>query len=116
MVSAVRQHEPCVRPPVPPIVICGPFGLSQVRALKEAFYRTNLPNVTNLLATVVIFLVVIYFQGFRVDLPVRNKRARGQQGNYPIKVGARNDSRLAIPNKRITLSCRFSVLDVSLMR
>ncbi|MEW5310007.1 MAG: hypothetical protein WDW38_001843 [Sanguina aurantia] len=58
----------------------------KVRALKEAFYRTNLPNVTNLLATVVIFLVVIYFQGFRVDLPVRNKRARGQQGNYPIKL------------------------------
>jgi len=34
----------------------------QVRALKEAFYRTNLPNVTNLLATIVIFLIVIYFQ------------------------------------------------------
>ena len=52
----------------------------------QAFYRTNLPNVTNLMATVVIFLVVIYFQGFRVDLPVRNKRSRGQQGNYPIKL------------------------------
>lgn len=58
----------------------------KVRALKEAFYRSNMPNITNLLATVVIFLVVIYFQGFRVDLPVRNKRARGQQGNYPIKL------------------------------
>lgn len=29
---------------------------------------------------------VIYFQGFRVDLPVRNKRARGHQGSYPIKL------------------------------
>ncbi|PNW85093.1 hypothetical protein CHLRE_03g171350v5 [Chlamydomonas reinhardtii] len=58
----------------------------KVRGLKEAFYRTNLPNMTNLMATILIFLVVIYFQGFRVDLPVRNKRARGQQGNYPIKL------------------------------
>uniref|UniRef100_A0A7S0R4H9 Translocon Sec61/SecY plug domain-containing protein n=1 Tax=Chlamydomonas leiostraca TaxID=1034604 RepID=A0A7S0R4H9_9CHLO len=58
----------------------------KVRALKEAFYRHNMPNITNLLATIVIFLVVIYFQGFRVDLPVRNKRARGQQGSYPIKL------------------------------
>jgi hypothetical protein len=139
----------------------------KVRALKEAFYRSNLPNITNLLATIVIFLVVrascavgggsagsvcvccwfstsismnpgrcgcacnscsgcvacgtytmtrrvfysleapchlvycahhscdhttphieqvIYFQGFRVDLPVRNKRARGQGGTYPIKL------------------------------
>ena len=45
-----------------------------------------MPNVTNLMATVVIFLVVIYFQGFRVDLPVRNKRSRGHQGTYPIKL------------------------------
>mmetsp|Transcript_27387 Transcript_27387/g.52158 ORF Transcript_27387/g.52158 Transcript_27387/m.52158 type:complete len:471 (+) Transcript_27387:142-1554(+) len=58
----------------------------KVRALKEAFYRQNLPNVTNLLATVLVFLIVIYFQGFRVDLPVRSKRARGQQGSYPIKL------------------------------
>ena len=42
--------------------------------------------MTNLLATVLVFLVVIYFQGFRVDLPVRSKRARGQQGSYPIKL------------------------------
>ena len=34
----------------------------KVRALKEAFYRQSLPNVTNLLATVLVFLVVIYFQ------------------------------------------------------
>lgn len=42
--------------------------------------------MTNLLATVLVFLIVIYFQGFRVDLPVRSKRARGQQGSYPIKL------------------------------
>merc|ERR1711959_96924 len=36
----------------------------KVRALKEAFYRQNLPNVTNLLATVLVFIIVIYFQGF----------------------------------------------------
>merc|ERR1712166_1462302 len=41
----------------------------KVRALKEAFYRQNLPNMTNIMATVLVFLVVIYFQGFRVDLP-----------------------------------------------
>ena len=35
----------------------------KVRALKEAFYRPNMPNITNLLATILIFLVVIYFQG-----------------------------------------------------
>jgi len=56
------------------------------KALKEAFYRQNLPNVTNLMATVLVFLVVIYFQGFRVDLPVKYRSQRGMQGSYPIKL------------------------------
>lgn len=34
----------------------------KVRALKEAFYRQGLPNVSSLLATILVFLVVIYFQ------------------------------------------------------
>eukprot|EP01111_Echinosteliopsis_oligospora_P019760 TRINITY_DN970_c0_g2_i1.p1 TRINITY_DN970_c0_g2~~TRINITY_DN970_c0_g2_i1.p1 ORF type:complete len:477 (-),score=121.06 TRINITY_DN970_c0_g2_i1:25-1455(-) len=58
----------------------------KVRALKEAFYRQNLPNLVNLLATVLVFLVVIYVQGFRVDIPVRAQGQRGQQGSYPIKL------------------------------
>merc|ERR1711975_139475 len=58
----------------------------KVRALREAFYRQNLPNITNLLATVLVFAIVIYFQGFRVDLPVKSERTRGQQGSYPIKL------------------------------
>jgi protein transport protein SEC61 subunit alpha len=58
----------------------------KARALKEAFYRQNLPNVFNLLATVLVFVIVIYFQGFRVDLPVKNAKYRGQQGSYPIKL------------------------------
>merc|ERR1711906_43706 len=58
----------------------------KVRALKEAFYRQNLPNMTNLMATVLVFIVVIYFQGFRVDLPMKSQKQRGQSGSYPIKL------------------------------
>jgi len=58
----------------------------KVRALKEAFYRQNLPNVTNLLATGLVIAIVIYFQGFRIDLPVKYQRQRGQVGSYPIKL------------------------------
>lgn len=59
---------------------------NKFRALKEAFYRANLPNISNLLATVLIFLVVIFFQGWRVDLPIKYAKFRGQQGKYPIKL------------------------------
>lgn len=58
----------------------------KVRALQEAFYRQNLPNVTNLLATALVFVLVVYFQGFRVELPVKHMKAKGAQGSYPIKL------------------------------
>lgn len=55
--------------------------------LQDAFYRADLPNIMQLLATVAIFLMVVYFQGFRVELPIRNKRARtGAVSTYPIKL------------------------------
>ena len=59
---------------------------NKIQSLKEALYRQNLPNLTNLLATVLIFVLVIYFQGWRVNLPVKYQKYRGQEGNYPIKL------------------------------
>lgn len=56
------------------------------RALKEAFYRSHLPNLTNLLATIFVFVVVVYFQGFRVDLPLSSPKFQGLAGTYPIKL------------------------------
>ena len=55
-------------------------------ALKEAFYRQSAPNLTNVFATILVFFIVIYFQGFKVDLPVKYQKIRGQQGTFPIKL------------------------------
>ncbi|SCZ90634.1 BZ3500_MvSof-1268-A1-R1_Chr9g10903 [Microbotryum saponariae] len=56
------------------------------RALKEAFYRERLPNVMNLIATVGVFALVIWLQGFRIEIPVKSNRFRGQRGTYPVKL------------------------------
>jgi len=40
----------------------------------------------NLISTVVIFAVVIYVQGFRIEIPVKSDRFRSQRGTYPIKL------------------------------
>lgn len=58
----------------------------KTKALKDAFYRQDMPNIMQLLATVAIFLMVVYFQGFRVELPIRNKRSRSAASTYPIKL------------------------------
>lgn len=56
------------------------------RALLSAFYRQNAPNMFQLLATVAVFFVVVYLQGFRVELPVKLTRQRGPYGVYPIRL------------------------------
>jgi protein transport protein SEC61 subunit alpha len=58
----------------------------KISAIRQAFFRSSLPNINSLLATILVFLVVIYFQGFRVDLPVKNVKIRGHISTYPIKL------------------------------
>lgn len=55
-------------------------------ALVEAFYRQNLPNMFQVLATILVFLFVLYLQGFRYELPIKSTMVRGQVGAYPIKL------------------------------
>uniref|UniRef100_A0A8C4XQD7 SEC61 translocon subunit alpha 1 n=1 Tax=Falco tinnunculus TaxID=100819 RepID=A0A8C4XQD7_FALTI len=43
----------------------------KVRALREAFYRQNLPNLMNLIATIFVFAIVIYFQDTSSGGPAR---------------------------------------------
>jgi len=63
------------------------FKASKLGAVRDALFRENLPNLTNLAATLLVFLVVIYIQGFRVDLPlVTLQGPRGVKQTYPIKL------------------------------
>lgn len=56
------------------------------RALVEAFYRENLPNLFQVIATVLVFVAVLYLQGFRYEIPVKSNKQRGSMGAYPIKL------------------------------
>jgi len=59
----------------------------KVRALRRVWSgRENLPNLVNLVATILVFAVVIFFQGFRVDVPIKSQKVRGATDVYPIKL------------------------------
>jgi protein transport protein SEC61 subunit alpha len=58
----------------------------KTRAIKEAFYRDKMPNVMNLVATVAVFAAVIYLQGFRIEIPVKHSRFKGNPVNFPVKL------------------------------
>lgn len=59
---------------------------NKVNALQKAFYRTSGANLFNLITTFVVFLVVIYFQGFRKEIPLHNKNYSGANNTYPVKL------------------------------
>lgn len=59
---------------------------SKTDALYQAFYRQDAPNVTNLLGTVIVVLVVIYFQGFKIHLTLMHRKIRGVFYPYTIKL------------------------------
>lgn len=59
---------------------------NKIYAVREALYRQNLPNITQLAATVLVFGLCIYMQGWRVNLTIKLQRSRGLEKNYPIKL------------------------------
>lgn len=56
------------------------------RALVEAFYRSNLPNLFQVFATIFVFLSILYLQGFNYQLPVRSTKVKGHISSFPIKL------------------------------
>lgn len=55
--------------------------------LSDALFRGgNLPSMLGFITTLVVFLVVIYFEGVRVEIPITHARYRGFRGRYPIKL------------------------------
>jgi protein transport protein SEC61 subunit alpha len=55
-------------------------------ALYQAFYRQDAPNVTNLLGTIIVILIVIYFQGFKVHMTLLHRKIRGVTYPYTVKL------------------------------
>jgi preprotein translocase subunit SecY/protein transport protein SEC61 subunit alpha len=49
-------------------------------------YLTNEPTMLGFITTVVVFIIVIYMEGVRVELPVSHANYRGFRGKYPIKL------------------------------
>lgn len=61
------------------------FRSNRLGAIQNAFFRSELGNISNVLATALVFLIVIYFQGFRVTLRLCNNKSTSES-TYPIKL------------------------------
>jgi preprotein translocase subunit SecY/protein transport protein SEC61 subunit alpha len=47
---------------------------------------TSLPTMLGFITTIVVFVIVIYIEGVRVELPISHANYRGFRGKYPIKL------------------------------
>ncbi|MEM3654145.1 MAG: preprotein translocase subunit SecY, partial [Candidatus Bathyarchaeia archaeon] len=55
--------------------------------LIKAFYRQEgLPDMVAFITTVAVFLIIIYINGLRVEVPVSYAKYRGFRGKFPIKL------------------------------
>ncbi len=59
---------------------------NKIAALNKAFYRGSSANLFNLMTTIVVFLIVIYFQGFKYEIKISNSRAPGVYKTHSIKL------------------------------
>jgi len=52
--------------------------------LMGGFYRGNLPDMSNVLATLIVFLIAVYLESMRVEIPLSYGRVT-VRGRYPIR-------------------------------
>jgi preprotein translocase subunit SecY len=51
----------------------------------DAFFRPGLPNMMGVLATFIVFFIVIYAESMRIEIPLAYGRFGGIRGRYPIR-------------------------------
>lgn len=55
--------------------------------LLSAFHRPqNLPDMLGFIATILVFIIVIFFESVRIEIPIAHERFRGYRANYPVKL------------------------------
>jgi protein transport protein SEC61 subunit alpha len=54
--------------------------------LGDIFIRQQLPSLLGIITTILIFLIVIWFESTRVEIPLTYRGYRGYKGKYPMKL------------------------------
>jgi preprotein translocase SecY subunit len=64
-------------------------GLIKGEDIVKAFVRSgteNPPNMIGFISTVITFLVIIYLEGVRIEIPISYARFRGFRARFPLKL------------------------------
>jgi protein transport protein SEC61 subunit alpha len=70
-------------------IVAATINATSYGRIGDVFFRPNAPNFPNLLGlilTIVAILIIIYFEGMRIEIPITSTKYRGFSGVYPIKL------------------------------
>jgi protein transport protein SEC61 subunit alpha len=62
------------------------FDEDDTTNLDDLWVRGQLPSILGLITTLIIFVIVVWFEGTRVEIPLQYKGYRGFKGKYPMKL------------------------------
>ncbi|TFG02658.1 MAG: preprotein translocase subunit SecY [Promethearchaeota archaeon] len=54
--------------------------------LDDIWIRGQLPSLLGIITTIIIFIIVVWFEGTRVEIPLAYRGYRGFKGKYPMKL------------------------------
>lgn len=78
-----------------PIMVTGSYTYGAIIASIQALFRGNFtiffdrggyPTMLGFITTIAVFIIVIYVEGVRIELPIAHAEYRGFRGRYPIKL------------------------------
>lgn len=67
---------------IPHLVNSTLAGVPQTSFMREG----SLPSVLTLIFTIIVFLIIIYAEGVKIEIPITSTKYRGFSGVYPIKL------------------------------
>jgi protein transport protein SEC61 subunit alpha len=73
-----------------------------VYAIKRAFFRKRIANLSNLISTFIVFLVVLYLQGFRMEIKINNRSRPGFFHTQKIKLFYCSNTPIILQNALIS--------------
>lgn len=62
------------------------FDGNDATNLDDLFLRGALPSLLGVITTIIIFVIVIWFESARIEIPLAYRGYRGYKGKYPMKL------------------------------
>ena len=80
----------------------------KLRAIREAMFRSHLPNLANVFSTILVFFAVILFEHIKIDIGLMTTMNRQEPRPFEIKLFYTSNTPIIVQSTIISQICSFS--------